>query len=176
MGADVETAAAALPRFSAETGRGRQHRLVHPSGGTFLLIDESYNANPASMKAALAVLGAMPVAENGRRIAVLGDMLELGEQSPALHAGLAGPLAEAGADRVLLAGPEMAALAEALPADMPCKHRDNAEALKPLLLEAVQPGDVVMIKSSNGAGFTKLTEALLAEFPAAAPAGPAQQN
>lgn len=169
-GADVEKAAAALPGFSAEKGRGRQHRLVHPSGGTFLLIDESYNANPASMKAALAVLGAMPVAENGRRIAVLGDMLELGEQSPALHAGLAAPLAEAGADRVLLAGPEMAALAEALPADMPCKHRDSAEALKPLLLEAVQPGDVVMIKSSNGAGFTKLTEALLTAFPAAAPA------
>lgn len=169
-GAEVEKAAAALRGFAAETGRGRQHRLAHPSGGTFLLIDESYNANPASMKAALAVLGAMPVAESGRRIAVLGDMLELGAQSQALHAGLAAPLAEAGADRVLLAGPEMAALADALPADMPCKHRDSAEALKPLLLEAVQPGDVVMIKSSNGIGFAGLTQALLSEFPAAAPA------
>ena len=169
-GADVEKAAAALHGFSAETGRGRLHRLSHPSGGTFLLIDESYNANPASMRAALAVLGAMPVAENGRRIAVLGDMLELGAHSQALHAGLAAPLAEAGVDRVLLAGPEMAALAEALPADMPCKHRDSAEALEPLLLEAVQPGDVVMIKSSNGVGFTALTRALLNEFPAASPA------
>jgi UDP-N-acetylmuramoyl-tripeptide--D-alanyl-D-alanine ligase len=170
-GADVEIAAGALARFSAEKGRGRQYRLAHPAGGTFLLIDESYNANPVSMKAALAVLGAMPVAENGRRIAVLGDMLELGEHSRKLHAALAGPLAEAKVDRVLLAGPETAALAEALPADMPCKHRDDAAGLKPLVLETVQPGDVVMVKASNGSGFTRLTEALLNEFPAAASTG-----
>jgi UDP-N-acetylmuramoyl-tripeptide--D-alanyl-D-alanine ligase len=169
-GADVEKAAAALSGFTAEKGRGRQHRLSHPAGGTFLLIDESYNANPASMKAALAVLGAMPVGENGRRIAVLGDMLELGVHSQKLHAGLAGALAEAGVDRVLLGGPEMAALADALPSDMPNKHRDSADELKALLLEAVQPGDVVMVKSSNGSGFSRLTEALLNEYPAAAPA------
>lgn len=165
-GADVDVAAAALAGFSAEKGRGRQYRLPHPAGGTFLLIDESYNANPVSMKAALAVLGAAPVGENGRRLAVLGDMLELGADSQALHAGLAAPLVAAKVDRVLLAGTEMAALAETLPGDMACKHRDNAEALKPLVLETVQPGDVVMIKSSNGSGFTKLTEALLNAFPA----------
>jgi len=168
VGADVEKAAAALAGFTAEKGRGRQYRLAHPAGGEILLIDESYNANPVSMKAALAVLGTTPVAEGGRRIAVLGDMLELGEHSQKLHAALAGPLAAAKVDRVLLGGPEMAALAEALPADMPCKHRDSAEALKPVLLETVQPGDVVMVKSSNGSGFTRLTEALLAEFPVAA--------
>jgi UDP-N-acetylmuramoyl-tripeptide--D-alanyl-D-alanine ligase len=95
-------------------------------------------------------------------------MLELGDHSQKLHAALAGPLASAKVDRVLLAGPEMAALAEALPADMPCKHRESAEALKPVLLETVQPGDVVMVKSSNGSGFTRLTEALLAAFPAVA--------
>lgn len=168
VGADVEKAAAALAGFEAEKGRGRQYRLPHPAGGDFLLIDESYNANPVSMRAALAVLGATPLPEGGRRIAVLGDMLELGEHSQKLHAGLAGPLAEAKVDRVLLAGAEMAALAEALSADMPCKHRDSAEALKPVLLETVQPGDVVMVKSSNGSGFARLAEALQREFPAVA--------
>ena len=176
-GADVEKAAAALAGFSAEKGRGRQYRLAHPSGGAFVLIDESYNANPVSMKAALGVLAAMPLGENGRRIAVLGDMLELGEHSQKLHAGLAQALAAAGVDRALLAGTEMAALAEALPADMPCKHRPDAQALKPLVLETVQPGDVVMVKASNGSGFTKLAEALLEEFPVAGDAGaPAGRN
>ena len=133
-----------------------------------MLIDESYNANPVSMRAALAVLGAMPVAQGGRRIAVLGDMLELGEHSQRLHAGLARALAEANVERALLGGPQMAALAESLSADLPCKHRDDAEALKPLVLETVQPGDVVMVKASNGAGFTRIVAALLDGFPAAA--------
>ncbi|RIK88979.1 MAG: UDP-N-acetylmuramoylalanyl-D-glutamyl-2,6-diaminopimelate--D-alanyl-D-alanine ligase [Hyphomicrobiales bacterium] len=167
-GADVEKAAAALAGFEAEKGRGRQYRLSHPAGGEFVLIDESYNANPVSMRAALAVLGAMPVAQGGRRIAVLGDMLELGEHSQRLHAGLARALAEANVERALLGGPQMAALAESLSADLPCKHRDDAEALKPLVLETVQPGDVVMVKASNGAGFTRIVAALLDGFPAAA--------
>lgn len=172
-GADVEKAAAALVGFEAETGRGRQYRLSHPAGGEFVLIDESYNANPVSMRAALAVLGGMPVGEGGRRIAVLGDMLELGAHSQKLHAGLAGVLAQAKVDRSLLGGTEMAALAAQLSADQPCKHRETAEALEPLVLETVQPGDVVMVKASNGAGFARIVAALLAEFPAAAEDGAA---
>ena len=164
-GADVDRAAAGLGNFSAENGRGRQYRLTHPAGGEFILIDESYNANPVSMRAALAVLRATPVSESGRRIAVLGDMLELGAHSQKLHAGLASVLAEAGVDRALLGGAEMAALAECLPVDLPCKHRDDAEALLPLVLETVQPGDAVMVKASNSLGFSKIVAALLEEFP-----------
>ena len=167
-GADVDKAAAALAGFSAEKGRGRQYRLAHPAGGAFVLIDESYNANPASMRAALAVLGATPVSGEGRRIAVLGDMLELGAHAQELHAELAPALAEARVDRALLGGPQMAALAESLPADMPCKHRDGAEALTPLVLETVQPGDAVMVKASNGLGFSRIVAALVEKFPAAA--------
>ena len=167
VGADVATVAAALASLTPEQGRGRRHRL-DLAGGTATLIDESYNANPASMRAALALLRDAPVAEGGRRVAVLGDMLELGEHSPKLHAGLAEPVMEAGADVVLLAGPEMAHLAGALPAELGVEYRPSAEELKPVLLAALRPGDVVMVKSSKGIGFSRLVDALLKKFPAQA--------
>ena len=170
-GADVDAAARALAGFKAEQGRGRRHRLAHPDGGSFVLIDESYNANPASMVAALGLMASTPTGEGGRRIAVLGDMLELGAHAAALHAGLAGPLREAGADIVLLGGPEMAALAQALSGTAGVEHREDADALKPVLLETVRPGDVVVVKSSKGIGFSKLVEALVKAFPAAAGGG-----
>jgi UDP-N-acetylmuramoyl-tripeptide--D-alanyl-D-alanine ligase len=118
------------------------------------------------MRAALALLKATPVAEGGRRVAVLGDMLELGAQSEKLHAGLAEPLVDAGVDLVLLAGPHMASLAKALPKDMQVTLEATAEALRPALLGALRPGDVVMVKSSKGIGFSKLVEAMLQKFPA----------
>jgi UDP-N-acetylmuramoyl-tripeptide--D-alanyl-D-alanine ligase len=167
VGADVARAAMALGDLSAEAGRGRRHVLRLSARGTATLIDESYNANPVSMRAALALLKATPVAEGGRRIAVLGDMLELGAQSEKLHAGLAEPLVDAAADIVLLAGPHMASLAKALPADVKVTLEETAEALKPRLLGALKPGDVVMVKSSKGIGFSKLVEAMLQKFPAA---------
>ena len=166
-GADVARASAALVGFQAERGRGRRTVLRHPSGGEIVLIDESYNANPTSMKAALDLLGAAAVPAGGRRIAVLGDMLELGDQSRKMHQALAAPLAQAQADLVLLAGREMSALAEALPKEMATEYRENAEALAPLLVEGVRPGDVVMVKSSNSMGFSKLVDALLHKFPVA---------
>lgn len=166
-GADVAKVAQALGSLSAEPGRGRRHILLHPDG-PFTLIDESYNANPASMTAALALLNATPVSGQGRRIAVLGDMLELGAHSAKLHAGLAGLIVGTDTSTVFLGGPEMKALAEVLPGDIATAYRTGVQELKPVLLDAVGPGDVVMVKSSKGIGFSKLVEALLKKFPAQA--------
>jgi UDP-N-acetylmuramoyl-tripeptide--D-alanyl-D-alanine ligase len=141
VGADIDRVALALGDLPAQQGRGRRHILAH-GGASFTLIDESYNANPASMKAALDLLDATPVEGEGRRIAVLGDMLELGEQSEQLHAGIAELVVGTGISHVLLGGPHMKALAEVL------------------------PSDVVMVKSSKGIGFSRIVEALLNRFPA----------
>ena len=164
-GADVSRVALALSTLSAEAGRGKRHVLHHPDG-PITLIDESYNANPASMKAALQLLDAMPVKGAGRRIAVLGDMLELGSHAAKLHAGLADLVTATRTDVVLLAGPEMKALAAALPESLKSDYRQNVDELKPVLLDLVRPGDVVMVKSSKGIGFSKLVDALIRQFPA----------
>jgi UDP-N-acetylmuramoyl-tripeptide--D-alanyl-D-alanine ligase len=166
-GADVEKVALALDGLTAEAGRGRRHVLKHPRG-PITLIDESYNANPASMKAAIALLEATPVKGGGRRIAVLGDMLELGEHSSRLHSALAELIVPASADIVMLAGPEMKSLAQVLHGDRCVEYRGTAEDLKPLLIETVGPGDVIMVKSSKGIGFSKLVDALIRQFPAGA--------
>ncbi|RUW56326.1 MULTISPECIES: UDP-N-acetylmuramoylalanyl-D-glutamyl-2,6-diaminopimelate--D-alanyl-D-alanine ligase [unclassified Mesorhizobium] len=178
VGADLDKVALALADLSAERGRGKRHVLRHPGGptsgqpgspmhgGPITLIDESYNANPASMAAAMALLNATPVTGEGRRIAVLGDMLELGDHSAKLHAALADLIVGTGTRTVFLGGPEMRSLAEALPDDIRTEYRAGVEELKPLLLAALRPGDVVMIKSSKGIGFAKLVDALLGKFPA----------
>jgi UDP-N-acetylmuramoyl-tripeptide--D-alanyl-D-alanine ligase len=165
VGADLDKIALALADLSAERGRGKRHVLRHPKG-PITLIDESYNANPASMHAAMALLNATPVTGEGRRIAVLGDMLELGDHSAKLHAALADLIVGTGTQIVFLGGPEMRALAEALPAEVKTEYRAGVEELKPVLLAALKPGDVVMIKSSKGIGFAKLVDALLGKFPA----------
>lgn len=165
VGAPVPTVALALGDLEAEAGRGKRYRLKLPRG-SFTLIDESYNANPASMKAAMALLKDAAVPEKGRRIAVLGDMLELGAHAQSLHAGLASLITEAGADRVFLAGPEMKALAEAMPSGVKFEYRANAAELGPLVLAAVRSGDAVVVKSSKGIGFSKIVEAMLKQFPA----------
>jgi len=166
-GAPVPAVALALADMRAEPGRGQRHRLKHPKG-PFTLIDESYNANPASMAASLAMLKATPVEEGGRRIAVLGDMLELGKHAPKLHAALAELVRDSTADKVLLAGPEMKALAEVLPQELEAEYRKSAVELRPLLLSAIRPGDAVMVKSSKGIGFSRLVEAVVKKFPSAA--------
>jgi len=167
VGADMERVGAALSTLAPESGRGRRHRLA-VGNGVITLIDESYNANPASMTAALELLRATPPENGGRRIAVLGDMLELGEHANRLHAALAGPIGESGAEIVLLAGTAMKALDETLPESLPHDHRASADELKPILLETVRGGDVIMVKSSNGIGFSRLVKAMLERFPAAA--------
>ncbi len=161
-GADVARAADALAGLKAERGRGARLTLRHPDG-PFVVLDESYNANPASMKAALDMLDHTDV-QNGRRIAVLGDMLELGSHSAKLHAALAETVRESKIDRLYLAGTEMAVLRDALGQDFPVEYREKGEELVPLLISGVGAGDAIMIKSSNGIGFSRIVDALSARF------------
>lgn len=163
LGADLETAAASFAELSAPKGRGSRHRLEVGDGGA-LLIDESYNANPTSMRAAIAVLGSIAPAAGGRRIAVLGDMLELGPEAPALHAGLVEPLVAAGVDRVFVAGPFMASLWQALPPAMKGYYAEKASDLVPILGEEIAAGDVLMVKGSNGSRMTGVVDALKSRF------------
>jgi len=161
LGADVEEAAAALADLSPPDGRGARQRLVLP-GGEATLIDESYNANPASMRAALSVLAATPVGGGGRRIAVLGDMLELGAEAPAMHAALAEPIAAYGVDLVFASGPLMENLWKRLPSPVRGAYAGGAAQLEDSLRAALRPGDVVMIKGSNGSRMGPLAAALRA--------------
>jgi UDP-N-acetylmuramoyl-tripeptide--D-alanyl-D-alanine ligase len=163
VGADLAKVAAAMATLTAEKGRGQRHTLAVGSG-TFTLIDESYNANPASMRAALALLRENAPTGKGRRIAVLGDMLELGRHSKRLHLDLALPIAEARADKVFLSGTEMKALAEILPVEFHAEYRPSAAELSRDLAAFVRAGDVVMVKSSNGIGFAKLVGGLTTHF------------
>ena len=134
-------------------------------GGTALLIDESYNANPASMRAAIALLGQAELGPRGRRIAVLGDMLELGPRVAALHRGLAAPLAEARIDLVYCSGPQMRALWEALPsrrAGRLCRDRGGAGAVA--CWTPSRAGDVVMVKGSLGSKMGPIVKALQRQY------------
>jgi UDP-N-acetylmuramoyl-tripeptide--D-alanyl-D-alanine ligase len=154
-----ETALAALGAFAPIEGRGAE-KTVRIPGGSFTLVDESYNANPVSMQAALKTLGARKVA--GRRVIVLTDMLELGEDSPRFHAELAGPIARANVDAVFLAGVHMKSLWEQLPPTRQGGYAEVTEKLTSSLTGAVQPGDVVMVKGSNGSKAGVLAKALAA--------------
>jgi UDP-N-acetylmuramoyl-tripeptide--D-alanyl-D-alanine ligase len=164
-GGDIEKAMGGLATMQAEKGRGRRYQLAR-DGGRFTLIDESYNANPASMRAAISLLRDAEPHGSGRRIAVLGDMLEMGEHAPAVHAGLAEPLLEAGIADVWLGGPDMASLRDALPEGVNREYRDTADELAKYALDAVRPGDVLVVKSSKGTGFSRIVAALLDKYPA----------
>ena len=154
---DLATGIKALETFAPLAGRG-SIRTIQMARGAFDLIDESYNANPISMRAAIATLGASRA--TGRRIAVLTDMLELGADGPDLHAGLAGPLADARVDQVFCAGPLMQRLWDALPASQRAGYAPAAADLVDQVLAAVAPGDVVMVKGSNGSRAGALAAAL----------------
>ena len=160
-GGDVVAVAASLADLQAPAGRGRHHR-VGLADGEFELIDESYNASPVSMGAAFENLGLATPQGDGRRIAVLGDMLELGEQSPDLHAGLAEPLQGNRISKVFTAGADMERLWEALPKGMRAGHAADTETLAPMVTAAIRAGDVVMVKGSLGSRTTVVVEALLA--------------
>ncbi|ADZ69771.1 UDP-N-acetylmuramoylalanyl-D-glutamyl-2,6-diaminopimelate--D-alanyl-D-alanine ligase [Polymorphum gilvum] len=166
LGADLALAGIALGDLSAPKGRGAQTRLRLPAG-VATLIDESYNANPASMRAALQVLGDAQVSPPGRRIAVLGDMRELGEAADTLHAGLIEPVTAARVDLVYCAGPHMRRLWELLPVHRRAAYAEEAAGLAAMLKEDLRPGDVVMIKGSLGTRMGPLVEALKQEYPAA---------
>ena len=168
-GGDLGAAGLALAEMQGMKGRGQRHTLKAGGGdgtGRALLIDESYNANPASMKATLAQLGATPAR---RRIAVLGAMKELGEHGPAFHAALAGPIGAAGVDYAVLVGDEMRALADemgkqglgALGKTIAFAHCGTAaEALETLRSHGVEGGDAILVKGSNSVGLGALVSAL----------------
>jgi len=161
-GADARRAAEALAGLEELPGRGRRYELSW-QGGTLTLIDESYNANPAAMRAALAVFGAMSPAAGARRVAVLGDMLELGEATERLHRELAEPLAGAKVDRVFLVGRAVAALYDVLPDPSRGGLWPTTDEAIPELLRFLRAGDVVMIKGSRGIGLDLIVERLRAE-------------
>jgi UDP-N-acetylmuramoyl-tripeptide--D-alanyl-D-alanine ligase len=173
VGADVEVAAAALADLQPAKGRGQRFTVV-VEGGSFELVDDSYNASPVSMAASFAVLGGLAPGKGGRRIAVVGDMLELGPDELALHAGLARPLAAHGVDLVFAAGPRMRALFEALPATMRGAYAADAASLAPIVADAVRPGDVIGVKGSAGSRMGRVVEALRALPPPGAPKRRAQ--
>ncbi|TFF19730.1 UDP-N-acetylmuramoylalanyl-D-glutamyl-2,6-diaminopimelate--D-alanyl-D-alanine ligase [Jiella endophytica] len=163
VGADVGAVAASLAGWRAVKGRGARHRLALAGGGAVTLIDDSYNANPASMRAALDVLARAEPGAGGRRIAVLGDMLELGTSSGELHAGLKESVLEAGVDIVFLAGNEMKALDDALEGvgECHCRWHETNDELVADLEKTMHGGDVVLVKASKSIGFSPLVETLL---------------
>ena len=158
----LDTSLAALSGFQPLAGRG-QTLTVNAPGGAFTLIDESYNANPLSMAAGFRSLGARPLpVTGGRRVVVLTDMLELGDQSGALHEGLAGPIEAARLDLVHAAGPEMKRLHDGLPGSRQGLWRETAAELAAEAALLVAPGDIVMVKGSNGSKASLVARALAA--------------
>ena len=157
-GADLAVAGLALAELEGLPGRGARVSVQVP-GGEALVIDESYNANPASMRATLAVLAAE---QAPRRVAVLGAMRELGEHGPQLHAELADPVEAAGVDFALLVGEEMAPLAKALEGRLDFAHVPAAAAALDALKGKIGAGDAVLIKASNSVGLGRLVEQLSA--------------
>ena len=163
VGADVEKGAAALAAIRSPKGRGAISVLRLPDGEA-TLIDESYNANPASIRAALSVLCKTEPGRGGRRIAVLGDMLELGDERTSFHLELAGPIDAAGVDLAYLCGPEMAHLHSALPPERRALHAATSDGLTDALISDIRAGDVVMVKGSLGSRMGVIVEAIAGAF------------
>jgi len=156
---DLNDSLAALGSFEPLAGRGAESSVAI-KGGAFTLIDESYNANPISMASAIATLGARKTA--GRRIVALTDMLELGADAAGFHAALAQPLEAARIDLVFCAGPLMKSLYDALPSTRRGAYAETAADLAPHVARAAEPGDLVMVKGSNGSKAGLVAQALVA--------------
>jgi UDP-N-acetylmuramoyl-tripeptide--D-alanyl-D-alanine ligase len=162
VGEDVAVAALALADLGGLKGRGERH-MLEADGGEILLIDESYNANPASMVATLKSLGAER--DVARRVAVLGPMRELGEHSSALHAGLAPAIRDAHVDRLILIGDEMRPLAEEVGGMISYELVADVDEATDTLMHMVKPGDAVLVKASNSVGLAKLVERMVKGMP-----------
>ena len=163
-GADLALAALALAAVQPAPGRGARSVLTLGVSGQALLIDESYNANPASMRAAIALLGQAEIGPQGRRIAVLGDMLELGAAGADLHRGLVDSIPAHGIDLVFCCGPLMHALWEALPSERRGGYAESAGALEADVIAAIRPGDAVMVKGSLGSRMGPIVKALERQY------------
>jgi UDP-N-acetylmuramoyl-tripeptide--D-alanyl-D-alanine ligase len=155
VGADLAAAGLALGDLGGLKGRGERHRIA-VAGGEALLIDESYNANPASMAATLKNLADELV--EGRRLAVLGTMRELGSHSDAAHAGLAPHVLDAGVSSLILVGEETRPLERSVAGRVEVQRAGDAEDAAELLLRTLRPGDAVLVKASNGVGLARLVE------------------
>jgi UDP-N-acetylmuramoyl-tripeptide--D-alanyl-D-alanine ligase len=164
LGGDLALAALALADLKPVSGRGTRLALA-VRGGTAIVIDESYNANPASMRAALALLGQAPVTGRGRRIAVLGDMLELGPLGADLHRALLDPVLQSRTNLVFCCGPLMHALWDVLPDECRGGYADDAAALAPRVVGELRAGDAVMVKGSLGSRMGPLVKALERQYP-----------
>jgi UDP-N-acetylmuramoyl-tripeptide--D-alanyl-D-alanine ligase len=164
-GADLALSGLALSQAQPAAGRGARH-VLEVGHGEATLIDESYNANPASMAAALDVLGAAPVGPQGRRIAVLGDMLELGPTAPELHRGLIEAVKANHVDLVYCCGPLMRNLWDALSTGKRGGYAGNSEALESMVTGAVRAGDAIMVKGSLGSKMKTIVNAVEKRFPA----------
>lgn len=162
LGVSAAKAASGLKGFAAAAGRGAQSRVRLKAGGEIVILDESYNANPTSMAAAIALLGQLRPKGQGRRIAVLGEMLELGPGAPALHAGLYEALVAARVDRLYVAGALMRNLWDKTPAPMRGAAGADAKSLAPEVLSAIKDGDIVMVKGSNASKVSEIVAALKA--------------
>lgn len=162
-GADLARCALALAGITPPSGRGVRHHLSI-DGIQVTVIDESYNANPASMRAALEMLGASQPSGRGRRIAVLGDMLELGDHSDRLHAELVAPLNAAGVDVVFACGSAMNGLWQRLPASMQGAYELSSNELIAPLLASIRADDVIMIKGSLGSRMAPVVEAIIKQY------------
>jgi UDP-N-acetylmuramoyl-tripeptide--D-alanyl-D-alanine ligase len=159
VGGDLAQAGLALAQMTGLPGRGARSRIHTSDGGEALLIDEAYNANPASMVATLAQLGE----ETGkRRVAVLGAMKELGGLSDSLHGGLAGAVKAAGVGLAVLVGDEMGPLADALAGDIPVERAKDVNEVMDFMRDRLTDGDVVLVKGSNSVGLSRLVEKLSA--------------
>lgn len=161
-GIEPEVALRALAGFGAQPGRG-QRMLLGPSDKPLLLIDESYNANTASMTAALEVFAGVQ-SPSGRKILVLGDMLELGDESDRLHASLADAVKASGADRVHLVGRHIASLAADLPSQLVASQPHTVEQGMDAIVADLAYGDAIMVKGSNGVGLARVVSAIAARF------------
>jgi len=163
VGADVDGALSALADLQPPVGRGARS-VLRIDGGEVLLIDESYNANPASMRAALATLASLPRGEFPRRIAVLGDMLELGPDALALHTSLKDAVDDAGIDLIFACGPHMKGLYDALPASKKGGYALTSSSLEDTVAANLRSGDVIVVKASNGTRLGPIVAALKSRF------------
>lgn len=163
VGGNLGKAVDALKNSEPVEGRGnRIYVTIAENQPPLTIIDESYNANPASMMAAFQVFEMVSPAGEGRRIAVLGDMLELGKDGPQLHAQLANPLLKAKADLVFCCGAQMDAMYQLLPPDWRGAHTKESQELAALVAAAVRPGDVILVKGSKGSKMPYVLQALQA--------------
>jgi UDP-N-acetylmuramoyl-tripeptide--D-alanyl-D-alanine ligase len=161
LGADVGLATMALAAMIAPDGRGRRHR-ISMSNGAFDLIDDSYNASPVSMRAAFKVLAGATVLQGGRRIAVLGEMKELGPDSEQMHIDLAADLEASGVDLVITSGEMMTGLQAALEGVRQGGHCENSVEAADRIVDLIRPGDVVLVKGSLASGMARVIEGLQA--------------